>query len=142
MVVSKGDLYYDNDGYETWLKDQLEIVYDELGMDKEYIKKAMRRLSTAVKGRDRNTSPGALRENSDGSRSHVRVLIFPAVPVQRRSVLRKKMGVVRMVAAPAATSRDWMCDECGWTTCVSYELLAGIGAPVCSKCDVEMTLLD
>ena len=48
----------------------------------------------------------------------------------------------RREAAPADMPRDWRCDECGWTTCASYETIAEIGTPMCSECDIEMTLLD
>jgi hypothetical protein len=36
----------------------------------------------------------------------------------------------------------WKCDECGWTTEVSYAGLAEIGTPLCTDCDIEMALLD
>ena len=42
----------------------------------------------------------------------------------------------------AKMSGTWKCGECGWTTRLSYVDLAEIGTPLCSECDIEMTLLD
>lgn len=72
----------------------------ELGVGGEYIEQALQRLSQVVSGHDRGTFPDALRKGSDQFRDHVReqlgkvrdVLVSNAVPVPRRSVLRKRMG--------------------------------------------------
>lgn len=83
--------------------EELQLYGDqlkELGVGGKHIEKAMKRLSLVVKGHDRGTFPDALRKGSDEFRTHVceklgmvrDVLVSKAVPVQRRSVLRKRMG--------------------------------------------------
>ncbi len=42
---------------------------------------------------------------------------------------------------PALIRVPWRCDECGRRQLVSYEDLALVGSPLCSDCDVDMTLL-
>jgi len=72
----------------------------ELGVGGEVLGRAMRRISTVVRGQNRDTLPDSLRRGSEDYRAHVRdkfakiakQVAGKAVPVERRKLLRKRLS--------------------------------------------------
>ena len=64
-------------------------------------------------------------------------------PLQDRVIGDKHWPIIRQAMHDATCRgvREWKCPDCGLVVKCSYDQLVDVGNPVCSDCDIDMTMI-